>query len=34
MTAANVKSLAYTLAAEAKNLDAEVQRLLTDVQAA
>ena len=34
VTAADVKWLAYTLAAEAKNLDAEVQRLLTDVQAA
>ncbi len=33
-TAADVKSLADTLAAEAESLDAEVQRFLTDVQAA
>ena len=33
-TAADVKSLADTLAAEAENLDAEVQRFLADVQAA
>ena len=34
VTAADVKSLADTLSAEAENLDAEVQRFLTDVQAA
>ncbi len=34
VTAADVKSLADTLAAEAENLDAEVRRFLTDVQAA
>jgi methyl-accepting chemotaxis protein len=33
-TAAEVKSLADTLAAAAENLDAEVQRFLTGVQAA
>ena len=33
-TAASVKSLADTLAAEAESLDAEVQRFLADVQAA
>jgi methyl-accepting chemotaxis protein len=33
-TAASVKSLADTLAAEAESLDAEVQRFLTDVQTA
>jgi methyl-accepting chemotaxis protein len=33
-TAADVKSLADALAAEAENLDAEVQRFLADVQAA
>jgi methyl-accepting chemotaxis protein len=33
-TAADVKSLADTLAAEAENLDAEVRRFLTEVQAA
>ena len=34
VTAADVKSLADTLAAEAESLDAEVRRFLTDVQAA
>jgi methyl-accepting chemotaxis protein len=34
MTAADVKTLADTLAAEAENLDAEVQRFLAGVQAA
>ena len=33
-TAADVKSLADTLSAEAENLDAEVRRFLADVQAA
>jgi len=33
-TAADVKAFADTLAAEAESLDAEVQRFLTDVQAA
>ena len=33
-TAAEVKSLADTLTAAAENLDAEVQRFLTGVQAA
>ena len=33
-TAANVKSLADTLAAEAENLDTEVRNFLGDVQAA
>ena len=33
-TAGDVKSLADALAVEAENLEAEVQRFLTDVQAA
>jgi len=33
-TAADVKSLADTLAAEAENLDGEVRRFLAEVQAA
>ena len=34
VTAADVQSLADTLALEAENLESEVQRFLTDVQAA